>query len=57
MLGLIILFQNITLGSFTSYTIINVLEITASYTSYFMRIVSLRIFLSPISGNQTLYHF
>ena len=57
MLGLIVLFQNITLGSFTSYTIIYILEITASYTSYFMRIVSLRIIFSPISGNQTFYHF
>lgn len=57
MLGLIVLFQNITLRSFTSYTIINILEITSSYTSYFMRIVSLRVFFSPISGNQTVYHF
>lgn len=57
MLGLIVFFQNITLRSFTSYTIINILEITSSYTSYFMRIVSLRVFFSPISGNQTVYHF
>ncbi len=57
MLGLIVLFQNITLGSFTSYPIIYISEITASYTSYFMRIVSLWGFFSPISGNQTFYHF